>query len=70
MELLTSEETAAYVRAPLATFYRWRSRGQGPRAIRVGKRTLFDRRDVDAWLEQRRENGSAPAPSRNGGRGP
>jgi len=28
-----------------------------PPAIKIGKRVFFDPRDVEAWIEERRENG-------------
>lgn len=57
--LLETEEVAAYLRVPVATLYAWRSRGEGPRAHRVGKYLRFRQSDVDAWLERR----SDPAPA-------
>jgi excisionase family DNA binding protein len=54
-ELLTSRETAALLRVPVRTLYVWRGAGTGPRAYRVGRQVLYDRRDVLRWLEQRRE---------------
>ena len=57
-ELLTSAETAELLRVPVRTLYVWRGAGSGPRAYRVGKRVLYRRRDVEAWLKERR----VPAP--------
>jgi hypothetical protein len=38
-----------------------RYRGEGPRAIRVGKRLMFDPLDVDVWLRSRRDAPPTPA---------
>ncbi|CAN5595631.1 hypothetical protein BH18ACT1_BH18ACT1_00260 [soil metagenome] len=38
---------------PLATVYRWSSRREGPRSMRVGKHLRFSRSDCEAWLEAR-----------------
>ena len=35
----------------------WRIRGEGPPAIRVGSALRWDEREVDAWLNARRESG-------------
>ena len=34
---------------PLATVYRWRTTGYGPRGFRVGKFVRYRREDVLAW---------------------
>jgi predicted DNA-binding transcriptional regulator AlpA len=35
----------------------WRIRGKGPPTIRVGSALRWDEREVDAWLNARRESG-------------
>jgi len=55
-DLLTISETADLVRAPVATLRYWRHRGTGPRSFRLGRRVLYRRDDVDAWI-QRHLNG-------------
>ena len=57
-ELLRVEEVADEVGLTPAAIYSLRFRGRGPRAIRIGRRLLFDRRDVDAWIEENREAAS------------
>lgn len=54
-ELLTTAELAALCRTSPETCRYWRWRGEGPRAMKVGRRVLYDRRDVDAWLAARRD---------------
>ena len=49
--LLTATELADFLSIPLGTLYQWRSRGGGPRAIRVGKYLRYKMADVDAFLE-------------------
>ena len=49
--LLTVDEVAAWIRKPKATLYAWRSRGLGPRGIRVGNGLRYRRSDVEAWLD-------------------
>lgn len=51
-EVLTAEETAAYLRMTMSGLYNLRHRGEGPPAAQVGKRgkLRFRRREVDRWL--------------------
>ena len=51
--LLTLDETAAYLRTPVATLRYWRHLGTGPRGFRVGRRVMFRREDVEGWLSER-----------------
>lgn len=50
--LWTVEETAAHLQVPLRTLYAWRTRGIGPRGIRVGRYVRYRREDVEAWLDE------------------
>jgi hypothetical protein len=36
---------------PPRTVYNWRTRGLGPRGIRVGRHVRYRLADVDAWLD-------------------
>ena len=49
--LLTAKELADYLAVPLATVYRWRSHGVGPRGFRVGRHVRFQWVDVDRSVE-------------------
>lgn len=51
---LTTEELAAELRCDVRTIYGLREAGQAPTAYRIGKRLIFRREDVEAWLETRR----------------
>ena len=51
-DLLTITEAADLVRAPVATLRYWRHRGTGPRSFRLGRRVLYRRDDVDAWIQR------------------
>lgn len=48
--LLTINEVADVMRAPVATLRYWRHAGIGPRSFRIGRRVLYYRSDVDAWI--------------------
>ena len=58
-ELLTIEEVAGIVRAPVATLRYWRHLGTGPRSFRVGRGVRYWRMDVTTWLQQQ-SNGDGP----------
>lgn len=50
-DLMTTEEVAELFRTSKSTIYGWNSSGTGPRRIRVGKRCLYRRADVKAFLD-------------------
>lgn len=57
-EYLTVKQLAAVLQVPVATIYRWRHLGEGPRGIRVsGRHVRFRKRDVQAFLDQRADDG-------------
>ena len=51
-ELLTIVEAADLLRAPVATLRYWRHRNIGPHSFRVGRRVLYRRDDLQAWVEE------------------
>jgi predicted DNA-binding transcriptional regulator AlpA len=50
--LLTVDEVAQWLGKPKTTLYVWRTRGLGPRGIKVGNALRYRRRDVETWLDQ------------------
>lgn len=56
---LLHKEAADYIRMPEKTLYQHNSRGTGPRRIRVGRRVLYRKADLDAWLESHEVESSA-----------
>ncbi len=52
MDLLTTEETAALLRTPPGSLRYWRHVGKGPSWVRIGRRVLYRRADVEAWVAQ------------------
>ncbi|WP_336031973.1 helix-turn-helix transcriptional regulator [Geodermatophilus sp. FMUSA9-8] len=50
-ELLTIIEAAAVLRAPVATLRYWRHLGTGPKSFRLGRRVLYRRDDLRAWVD-------------------
>jgi excisionase family DNA binding protein len=49
-EWLTPPELADELRLPVRTLYDWKLRGVGPPGVRIGRHLRYDRRAVDAWL--------------------
>jgi excisionase family DNA binding protein len=49
-DLLTVEEIAAELRIPEGTFRTWRANDKGPKSFRIGRRVVYRRADVEAWL--------------------
>jgi excisionase family DNA binding protein len=48
--VLTKAETAELCRVTVRTLTRWAQRGVGPRQIRVGLQTRYNRADVEEYL--------------------
>lgn len=53
VRLLTTEEVAERFRTSPATVRSWRHIGIGPAGVRVGRRVLYDKLDVDRWGESK-----------------
>ncbi len=54
-EFLTTEELATKLRTTPETCRYWRHVGKGPASFKVGRRRLYARSDVDAWIARERE---------------
>lgn len=49
---MTTQEVATACRTSPETVRYWRHIRKGPRSFKLGRRVLYKRTDVDAWLEQ------------------
>lgn len=58
-ELLTTDELAALLKESKKTVYHRNLTGDGPRRVRVGRRVLYRRSDVEQWLNSRYVGGAA-----------
>lgn len=56
-EYRTNREAAAYMRVSEITL--WRLRKNGLPFHRIGSKVLFDRRDLDSFMESQKRNGGA-----------
>ena len=56
-ELLTIAEAAQLLRAPVATLRYWRHLGTGPHSFRLGRRVVYRREDLRAWIDRQHADG-------------
>lgn len=54
-EIDTVEGLAEYIGTTAAGIYNMRSKGEGPRSIRIGGRIRYRKSEVDAWLDSQAE---------------
>lgn len=57
-ENLTSQEVADLLRTPVETVYYWRQVGKGPKSFKIGRRVLYAREDVEAFIAEARGRAS------------
>ncbi len=57
LNFMTTAEVATLFRTTRATIYYWRHIGYGPRGCKVGRKVLYQRADVEAFLEQSKKRG-------------
>ena len=51
---LTPDQAAEYLRLSERTLIRWRNRRVGPAWVKVGRRVLYRRSDLDSWMDNQR----------------
>lgn len=49
-EMLSIEQLAEKLQAPVNTVRYWRTIGYGPKSARIGRRVLYRSLDVEAWI--------------------
>lgn len=54
--LLTIDEAADLLRAPVATLRYWRHLGTGPHSFRLGRRVLYRYTDLVTWVNNHHDN--------------
>lgn len=50
--LLTIDEVSKITRVPVKSLREYRAIGTGPRSAKLGKRIVYRRADVEAWIEE------------------
>jgi excisionase family DNA binding protein len=56
MTYVTTEELAKELRTSPETIRFWRHIGKGPASFKAGRRVLYAREDIDAWIAEQRRN--------------
>ena len=52
IEILNTDELAEMLNVVPRTIIRWRVARTGPPWVKAGRRVLYRRKDVDAWMEK------------------
>lgn len=55
LELLTTEQVAYELSVTVKTLRRWRQKGKGPKATKIGARLLYRASDVSKWVDEQAE---------------
>jgi excisionase family DNA binding protein len=55
-ELLTITEASELLRTPVATLRYWHHLGTGPSSFRIGRRVLYRRDDLHAWITSQHDH--------------
>ena len=59
MRLRSVREAAAYLGISVSTLAKLRLTGKGPRYVKLGRRVLYDVRDLEAWAASRKRNSTS-----------
>jgi excisionase family DNA binding protein len=54
-DYMTTQEIAELLRTSPETVRYWRHIGRGPASFKIGRRVLYDRADVEAWVAAARQ---------------
>jgi excisionase family DNA binding protein len=66
--MLDTGQAGRYLRLARQTLAKLRCIGGSPAFYKVGRQVLYDRADLDAWLEKRRRRSTSdPGPSHSNG---
>jgi predicted site-specific integrase-resolvase len=61
-DFLTQDEAAAELKVRRRTLDRWRQLGDGPPITKLGRRVLYRRKSLEAWLRAREHHEHATTP--------
>jgi len=57
-EFLTADELEVWTGIPQSTWRYWAHLGSGPASFKIGRRRVWKRATVDAWLADQEKNGT------------
>ncbi|MCG9915439.1 MAG: helix-turn-helix domain-containing protein [Phenylobacterium sp.] len=66
--LLTVEEAAERLRLSVSILNKWRVSGDGPPYLKLGRRVLYGRDQIDAWVSASSRRSTSEIGQRNGER--
>lgn len=52
---LTVAEVCELTGLPTTTLRYWRKFNKGPKSFKIGRRTMYDRQDVEDWINHQKE---------------
>lgn len=58
-DLLLTAEVAELTRTPAETLRYWRGLGKGPASFKLGRKVVYDRAEVEAWIAAQRAEQAA-----------
>jgi len=61
-EMIDTRAAAEYLGVAVHTLENGRHRGGGPPFYRVGRKVVYDARELDGWLSERRHTSTSAAP--------
>ena len=64
IDLISTAEFAELARTSPETLRYWRFIGRGPASFKLGRRVLYDRAEVEAWIIAKRDEAIAAPRSR------
>lgn len=56
---LSTDDAETYTGLSRQTLAKLRVYGGGPRYIKIGRRVIYDTRDLDAWLDSRKRSSTS-----------
>lgn len=51
---------AEWLGVPIATVYQWRTKGYGPKGVKIGRHVRYRLSDVESWLADRLKEDRTP----------
>lgn len=58
---LRTKDAAAYCGSSKSTFEKYRLTGEGPVYSKIGRVVVYDRTDLDAWLDSKKRRSTSQA---------
>lgn len=53
--LMSIHDVSDHLGIPVGTLYQWRTRGKGPKGLRMGRYVRYRPEDVETWIAQQEQ---------------